>query len=107
MPPGRTRPAPSRPEPTRPAPAPTVKARTDKARTGPARTGAGFHEWDADVIVLLDHLGLDRTALAGISGGGGYALAAAQRHPDRIDRLVLACAMVPGAPRSTLRRRKW
>lgn len=65
----------------------------------------GFHDWDADYAALLDHLGLDSAFLAGISGGAGYALAAAQTHPGRVRRLVLACGMAPGAPRSALRHR--
>lgn len=54
-----------------------------------------------DLRQLLDHLDLQSVTLAGASGGGGFALAAASLMPDRIRRLVLACALVPGAPRRT------
>jgi 3-oxoadipate enol-lactonase len=47
-------------------------------------------EWVADVTVLLDHLGLERASLVGLSMGGVQALAFALRHPDRVDGLVLA-----------------
>ncbi len=65
----------------------------------------GFHGWDNDALAVLDHLDVDKAALLGFSGGGGYALALAARFPARVDRLVLVCAMVPGTPRESLRRR--
>ncbi|MFH8933511.1 alpha/beta fold hydrolase [Streptomyces griseosporeus] len=63
--------------------------------------GQGFtrlHEsrftWDLDGMTgalgtFLDALGLPRTALGGNSWSGGWALAYAQRHPQRVGRLVL------------------
>jgi pimeloyl-ACP methyl ester carboxylesterase len=42
---------------------------------------------------LLDALGIDRTTIVGISGGGPSALAFAQRHPGRTSGLVLLCAL--------------
>ncbi|WP_169731999.1 alpha/beta fold hydrolase [Glycomyces arizonensis] len=41
------------------------------------------------VEVFLDAVGLDTVSLGGNSWSGGWALAFAQRHPDRVDRLVL------------------
>lgn len=38
---------------------------------------------------FLDGVGLERTALAGNSWSGGWALAFAQRHPERVDKLLL------------------
>lgn len=69
--------------------------------TSPA-ADRGFHSWDADAEHLLDHLGLDRVALLGFSGGAGYALAFAAAFPGKVDRVVLACGMIPGAPQSSL-----
>jgi pimeloyl-ACP methyl ester carboxylesterase len=43
-----------------------------------------------DVIGLLDHLGVDRAAVLGMSMGGYTALACAIRHPTRVAALVLA-----------------
>jgi pimeloyl-ACP methyl ester carboxylesterase len=43
-----------------------------------------------DVVGVLDHLGLERADLLGYSWGGYVALETALRHPDRVDRLVLA-----------------
>lgn len=67
--------------------------------------GRGFHRWNDDFVALLDHLGHERAPLVAISGGGGYALAAAQAHPERVSKVILACAAVPGAPRQAYARR--
>jgi 2-hydroxy-6-oxo-octa-2,4-dienoate hydrolase len=45
--------------------------------------------WVAQLVGLLDALGLVTATLVGNSFGGGLALAATLRHPDRIDGLVL------------------
>jgi pimeloyl-ACP methyl ester carboxylesterase len=50
---------------------------------------------------LLDHLGLPTVTLGGASGGGGFAVAAAVAHPQRVTRLLLVSAGVP-APRAAL-----
>lgn len=42
----------------------------------------------ADLVHLLDHLGIDRVAVLGWSGGGPYALAFAALHPARVIRAV-------------------
>jgi pimeloyl-ACP methyl ester carboxylesterase len=43
----------------------------------------------ADVIGLLDHLGIEQASLVGFSMGGGIALRAALDAPHRVDRLVV------------------
>ncbi len=45
----------------------------------------------ADLLRLLDHLGVDSTAVLGSSQGGAIAQQLALDHPKRCDRLVLAC----------------
>jgi pimeloyl-ACP methyl ester carboxylesterase len=47
----------------------------------------------ADVAAIADHLGLRTFGVAGISGGGPVALAAAAAMPDR----VIRCATIKGA----------
>ncbi len=42
------------------------------------------------VIAFLDHLGLDRTSICGVSYGGEVAMRVAARHPDRVTKLVLS-----------------
>jgi pimeloyl-ACP methyl ester carboxylesterase len=50
----------------------------------------------ADLIELLDHLGLDRVGLIGLSSAGGFVLEFAIQHPERISGLVAAAPFVPG-----------
>lgn len=44
----------------------------------------------SDAAALLDHLGLPRAVICGLSMGGYAALAMVRRHPERIRALVLA-----------------
>jgi len=79
----------------------TLPALTEGVRViAPDMVGFGFTErplearydlqtWVAQLIGLLDALGIERAGLVGNSFGGAIALAAAARHPDRVDRLVL------------------
>ena len=50
----------------------------------------------ADLSRLLDHLGLDRVGLIGLSSAGGFVLEFAIQYPDRITGLVAAAPFVPG-----------
>jgi pimeloyl-ACP methyl ester carboxylesterase len=50
----------------------------------------------ADLRGLLDALELERVSLVGCSGGGGVALEFALTNPERVDRLVLVAAGLPG-----------
>ncbi|MEO8422839.1 MAG: 3-oxoadipate enol-lactonase [Actinomycetota bacterium] len=45
----------------------------------------------ADVLALLDVLGVDRTHVGGVSIGGQIGMWIAANAPDRVDRLVLCC----------------
>lgn len=51
-----------------------------------------------DIVELLDHLRLARVAVAGMSGGGGYAMACGYRIPRRVERVVMVCGMIPAPP---------
>ncbi|GHU67452.1 oxidoreductase [Clostridia bacterium] len=42
------------------------------------------------VIAFLDHLGLNRVSICGISYGGEVAIRIAGRHPERVNKLVLS-----------------
>jgi 3-oxoadipate enol-lactonase/4-carboxymuconolactone decarboxylase len=44
-----------------------------------------------DLVELLDHLDIERASLCGVSLGGMVAMWVASHHPERVDRLVLAC----------------
>jgi 3-oxoadipate enol-lactonase len=50
-------------------------------------------ELGADVIALLDHLGKDSASFCGLSLGGMVGLWLASHHPQRIERLVVMCAL--------------
>jgi 3-oxoadipate enol-lactonase/4-carboxymuconolactone decarboxylase len=45
----------------------------------------------ADLIALLDRLGVARAHLCGLSLGGMLSLWTAAHHPERVDRLVVCC----------------
>lgn len=53
--------------------------------------GRPFTYWDsaADMVGLLDHLGIARAVFGGMSQGGFASLRAALAHPDRVKALVL------------------
>ena len=46
--------------------------------------------WADEVVGLLDHLGIERAVVGGLSMGGYVALALLSHHPDRLSALVLA-----------------
>jgi len=54
-------------------------------------------DYGEDAAALLDVVGWDRCAVMGVSFGGMVAQELAIRHPNRIDRLVLACTSSGGA----------
>ena len=61
----------------------------------------GIDSLVAHYDALLDALGVERTVLFGHSLGGWIAASYAHAHPDRVERLVLACPYgldVPGHP---------
>jgi pimeloyl-ACP methyl ester carboxylesterase len=57
--------------------------------------GRGLASVADDLVELLDHLGLDRVPVIGVSGGGPHVLALGARHPERISA---ATVVVGGAP---------
>lgn len=58
---------------------------------GTVMSGEAFDYWDLadDLAALLDHLGVHRAVLGGMSQGGFVALRFALRYPDRTAGLVL------------------
>lgn len=69
----------------------------DKRGHGLSDSPAGEYGLDAhldDLTGLLDHVGMARPALAGVSVGGLIAQGFALRHPERVAALVL-CATAP------------
>ena len=57
-----------------------------------------IHDYVDDVEELRRHLGLERISLFGHSHGGLIAMAYAARHPDNVERLILASTLARWAP---------
>jgi 3-oxoadipate enol-lactonase len=76
--------------------------RFDHRGQGASPVPAGPYAIDdlgADVLALMDHLGLQRVAYAGISLGGMAGLWLAAHAPQRVDGLVICCSSArPGRP---------
>ncbi len=51
--------------------------------------GYTLEQYAADVIGMLDHLGLDKVTFAGHSMGGGIGYLLGLNHPERLARLIL------------------
>lgn len=58
----------------------------------------GWSLWSEQLAGTLDALGIQRAALAGHSMGGAAVAVFAARHPERVDRLILADALYPLEP---------
>ena len=65
----------------------------------PLPAEAGWSD-SADLLALLDELGIDQVAVVGSSYGGRVALELATVAPQRVSQLLLLCAAYPGVPRT-------
>lgn len=59
------------------------------------KAGRSVPEWATDLSELADHLGVERFAVLGVSGGGPYAAACAAKIPQRVSAAALVCSMAP------------
>lgn len=59
-------------------------------RSGPHPEPYSLWEMSEDLIAVLDHAGVDRAVLVGLSVGGFCSIRTALRHPERVRGLVLA-----------------
>ena len=67
-------------------------------KTEPTQGRYTFELLMADVLALMDALSIARANFCGLSMGGATALGLAERHPDRIERAIVAdsgCASTP------------
>jgi 3-oxoadipate enol-lactonase len=71
--------------------------RLDHRGFGRSELPPGPFAYVDDLRELLDHVGIDRLALVGISGGAALALDFALAEPDRVRGLVLGAAAIGGA----------
>ena len=58
----------------------------------PKRT---YADWPDDVVALADSLKVDRFAVAGVSGGGPFALACAWKIPEKLTNVGVISSLVP------------
>src|SRR4051812_27444556 len=63
----------------------------------------------ADLVAILDALGVETTSVVGHDWGAGVAWLTAALHPDRVERLVAMSVGHPGAQRRTIadREKAW
>src|SRR3954471_8605081 len=57
--------------------------------------GRRLTDWPHDVTYLADHLGIQRFAVAGISGGGPHAAVCARFLPDRVTAAAIISGVAP------------
>ncbi|MEZ5279628.1 MAG: alpha/beta hydrolase [Acidimicrobiales bacterium] len=70
-----------------------------RGRAGSAATPGtyGLAQHADDAVALLDHMGVETAVFTGHSMGGFVVANAAERHPDRVERLVLIDGGLPFA----------
>ena len=77
--------------------------RYDQRGHGASDAPAGrysFEQLIADAVALMDALGIKTASFAGLSMGGATALGFAQKHPDRLDRVIVCDTPCQSTPAS-------
>jgi len=77
--------------------------RYDQRGHGATDAPAGRYTFElliADAVALMDALGIKRAHFAGLSMGGATALGFAQKHPDRLDRVIVCDSPCQSTPQS-------
>jgi 3-oxoadipate enol-lactonase len=78
--------------------------RYDQRGHGETEAPAGRYPFDqllADALALMDALGIKKAHFAGLSMGGATALGLAQKHSDRLDRVIVCDSPCQSTPVST------
>jgi pimeloyl-ACP methyl ester carboxylesterase len=79
--------------------------------TPPARAQYGVRRSAADLAALLDHVGIARAHIGGLSMGGGISACFAVLYPERVDHLLImdsnTAAGLPTAPAVRTEREAW
>jgi 3-oxoadipate enol-lactonase len=77
--------------------------RYDQRGHGASEAPAGRYSFDlllADAIALMDALAIAKAHFAGLSMGGATALGLAQRHPGRLDKVIVCDSPCQSTPAS-------
>ena len=77
--------------------------RYDQRGHGGTEVPTGRYRFDvlvADARALMDALGIKQTHFAGLSMGGATALGLAEKHPDRVDKIVVCDSPCQSTPAS-------
>jgi pimeloyl-ACP methyl ester carboxylesterase len=69
--------------------------------------GRALTDWPADVAEAADQLRISRFSVAGVSGGGPYALACAWRMPERVIRAAVISGVGPYQVPGITRGMRW
>jgi pimeloyl-ACP methyl ester carboxylesterase len=72
--------------------------RYDSRGYGESPAPAANYSLLRDLVAVLGHFGVQRTAIVGCSQGGASALGLALSQPERVSALVLLCPGIPGFP---------
>jgi 3-oxoadipate enol-lactonase len=78
--------------------------RYDQRGHGATEVPAGRYAFDTlldDALGLLDALGIGKAHFAGLSMGGATALGLAERHPDRLDKVIVCDSPCQSTPQSS------
>ncbi|HEY7833200.1 MAG TPA: alpha/beta hydrolase [Ktedonobacterales bacterium] len=70
--------------------------RYDKRTFGQTTTANGTFSFRDDILALLAHLGITKTAVLGLSNGGALALDFTLEHPELVDALIVVAGGVSG-----------
>src|SRR5436189_5443621 len=77
--------------------------RYDQRGHGASDAPAGRYPFDvliADVLALMDALGISRAHFAGLSMGGATGLGLAEQHPERLDKVIVCDTPCQSTPAS-------
>src|SRR6266545_4077636 len=78
--------------------------RYDQRGHGTTEAPAGRYTFElliADALALMDALAIKRAHFGGLSMGGATALGLAQKHPDRLDRVIVCDSPCQSTPTSS------
>jgi 3-oxoadipate enol-lactonase len=78
--------------------------RYDQRGHGTTDAPAGRYTFDeliADAVALMDGLGIKKAHFGGLSMGGATALGFAQKHPDRLDKVIVCDTPCQSTPASS------